>query len=67
MTLIAILRYIEAKFDYGYFIFFLCCGSTILDKKFQVILSKNEGMTEIFPNFDFILNQENQHHGFIFA
>ena len=36
-------------------------------QKSQVILSKNEGMTAIFPNFVFILNQENQCHGFIFA
>ena len=36
-------------------------------KKNQVILSKNEGVTAIFPNFDFILNQENQSHGFSFA
>ena len=36
-------------------------------KKIQVILTKNEGMRAIFPNFDFILNQENQHHALIFA
>ena len=48
MTLIAILYYIEAKFDNGYIIIFLHYGSTILHKKFQVILSKNEGMTLIF-------------------
>ena len=29
MTLIAISHYIEAKFDYGYFIMFLCCGFLI--------------------------------------
>ena len=67
MTLIAILHNIEAKFDYGYFIIFLCCGSKILHKKFQVILTKKEGVTAIFPNFDFILNRENQRHAFIFA
>ena len=49
VTLIAISHYIEAKFDYGYFIIFLCCGSKILHKKFQVISSKNEGVTLIFP------------------
>ena len=48
-ALIAISCYLEAKFDYGYFIFFLRCGSKILHKKFQVILSKNEGVTLIFP------------------
>ena len=66
-TLIAILHYIEAKFDYGYFIFFLRYSSKILDKKSKVISSKNKGVTAIFPNFDFILNQENQRHAFIFA
>ena len=39
-TLIAISPYLEAEFDYG---------STILHKKFQVISSKNEGVTAIFP------------------
>ena len=28
---------------------------------------KNEGVTAIFPNFDFIFNRENQRHAFIFA
>ncbi len=45
--------------------FFLRYGSKILHKKFQVILSKNEGVTAIFPNFDLILNQENQCHTLI--
>ena len=66
-TLIAILRYLEAKFDYGYFIFFLRYGSKILRKKSQVILSNNEGVIAIFLNFDLILNRENQRHTFIFA
>ena len=30
-------------------------------------MSKNEGMTTIFLNFDFILNCENQRQGFMFA
>ena len=47
--------------------FLLHYGCKILNKKFQVILTKNEGVTAIFPNFDFILNRENQRHGFIFA
>ena len=47
--------------------FFVHYGSTILHKKFQVISSKNEGVTAIFPNFDFIWNRENQRHAFIFA
>ena len=67
MTLIAILHYLEATFDHGYFIFFLRHGSKILHKKFQVISTKNEGVTAIFLNFDFILNQKNQRHAFIFA
>ena len=66
-TLIAISRYLEAKFDHGYFIIFLHYGSKILHKKSQVISTKNEGVTVIFPNFDFILNWENQRHAFIFA
>ena len=66
-ALIAISRYLEAKFDYGYFIIFLQYGSRILHKKSQVISTKNEGVTAIFPNFDFILNRENQRHAFIFA
>ena len=48
-TLIVILPYLEAKFDYGYFIIFLRYGSRILHKKFQVISSKNEGVALIFP------------------
>ena len=36
-------------------------------KKFQVVSTKNEGMTVIFPNFDLILNLKNQRHTFIFA
>ena len=66
MTLIAILHYIEAKFDYSYSIIFLRYGSKILHKKSQVIFTKNEGVAVIFPNFDFILNWENQRHAFIF-
>ena len=48
-TLITILRYLEAKFDYVYFIFFLRYGFQILHKKSQVISTKNEGVTLIFP------------------
>ena len=66
-TLIAISRYLEAKFNYGYFINFFYYGYKILHKKSQVISTKNEGMTAIFPNFDFILNRENEYHAFIFA
>ena len=46
---------------------FLRYGFKIQHKKPQVILSKNEGMTAIFLNFDFILNRENQRHAFICA
>ena len=45
--------------------FFLRNGSKILHKKSQVILTKNEGVTVIFPNFVFIWNRENQRHAFI--
>ena len=48
-------------------LYFLHYGYKILHKKFQVILSKNEGVTAIFPNFDFILNRENQRHTFFFS
>ena len=51
-----ILHYVEAKFDYGYFIFFLRYGSTILHKKIQVISSKKEGVTAIFAIFNFFFN-----------
>ena len=36
-------------------------------KKFQVISSKNEGVTVIFLNFDLNWNQKNGRHAFIFA
>ena len=55
VTLIAISHYLEAKFDYGYLIIFLCYGSKILHKKSQVISTKNEGVTVIFPEFWFDL------------
>ena len=42
-TLIAISRYLEAQFDYGYFMNFLHYDSTIQHKKIQVLSSKNEG------------------------
>merc|ERR1712101_8921 len=65
-TLIAILHYIEAKFDYRYFIIFLRCSSKILHKKFQVISSKNEGVTLIFPIPNEIKIRKNRRHAFIF-
>ena len=67
MTLIAILRYLEAKFDYSYFIIFLRCSSKIIHKKFQVILSKNEGVTLNIPIQNEIKIWENCHRAFIFA
>ena len=48
-------------------LFFLRLGSTILQKKFQVISSKNEGVATIFPiqiNFE---NWKNRRHAFNFA
>ena len=65
--LIAILHYIEAEFDHGYFITFLFCGSKILHKKFQVTLSKNEGVTLIFPIPNEIKIRKNRRHAFIFG
>ncbi len=67
MTLIAILQYIEAKFDYGYFIIFLRLGSKISHTKNQVILSKNEGVMLIFPIQNEIKIRENLRQTFIFA
>ena len=46
---------------------FLRYDSKILHKKFEVISTKNEGVTVIFPNFDFILNRKNKRHAFSFA
>ena len=65
--MIAISRYLEAKFEYGYFMIFLHCGSKILHKKIQVILSKNEGVTLIFPIQNKIKIRENRRHAFIFG
>ena len=67
MTLITISRYLWAKFDYGYFIIFLRYGSKILHKKFQVISSKNEGVTLIFKIQNQIKIQKNCRHAFFFA
>ena len=67
VTLISISRYLEAKFDYGYFIIFLPYGSKILHKKFQVISSKHKAVTLILPIQNKIKIQENRHHAFIFA
>ena len=64
-TLIAISGYLEAKFDYGYFIFFLAYGSKILHKKFQVISSKNKAVKLIFPIQNKIKIQKNRRHAFI--
>ena len=47
--------------------FILCCGSKILHKKFQVILSKNEGVMLIFPIENEIKIRENRRHAFIFS
>ena len=66
-TLIAILGYLEAKFDYSYFIISFAFWFQNSTQKSQVILTKNEGMTAILLNFDFIWNLENQRHALIFA
>ena len=67
MTLIAISHYIEAIFDYGYFVISLCGDSKILHKKFQVISSKNEDVTLIFPIQNEIEILKNRRHAFIFG
>ena len=67
VTLIAISCYLEAKFDYGYFIIFLPYGSKILHKKIQVISSKTKAVMLIFPIQNEIKIQENCRHAFIFA
>ena len=67
MTLIAILHYIEAKSYYGCFMIFLHCGYHILHKKFQVILSKNEGVTLIFKIQNEIKIRENRRYAFTFS
>ncbi len=66
-TLIAISRYLEAKFDYDYFTTFLHYGSEILHKKFQVILSKNKGVTLIFKIQNPMKFRKSRHHAFFFA
>ena len=64
-TLIAISRYLEAKFDYGYLIIYLRNGSKILHKKFQVIWTKNEGVTLIFPIKNEIKIWKNRRYAFM--
>ena len=59
--------YLEAKFDYSYLIIFFALWFQYYTQKSQVISTKNEGVTAIFPNFYLILNRENQRHTFIFA
>ena len=46
--------------------FFLRYSSKILHKKFQVISSKNEGVTLIFPIKNKIKIRKNRRHAFIF-
>ena len=60
-------RYFEAKIDYSYFIIFLRYSSKILHKKFQIISSKNKGVTLIFPILNEIKIRKNHRHAFIFA
>jgi len=64
--LIVISHYLEAKYHYGYFVFFLLWFQDST-KKSQVIKTKNEAVMAIFLNFDFILNNENQCQALIFA
>jgi len=66
-TLIVILRYLEAKFDYGYFINPLALWLHNSTKKFQVLSSKNEGKTVTFPIQIQIENRENRRHALNFC
>jgi len=67
VTLIAIQHYIEAKLDYGYFIFPCVVVPRFYTKKIQVILTKNEGVRLIFPIQNVIKIQENCRNAFIFG
>ena len=49
------LSYLEAKFDYGYFILFLLLVSKKFRKKNQAISIKIEGVAAIFSNFSVII------------
>ena len=66
MALIAISHYIEAKFDYNYFMIYFALWFQDSTKKFQVIFNKNEGVTLIFPIKNEIKIRENCRHAFIF-
>ena len=48
-------------------LYFLRCGSKIIHKKCQVILSKNEGVTLIFPIQNEIKILKNLCRAFIFG
>ena len=65
--MIAILPYLEAKFDYGYVMIFLHYGSKILHTKISSHFDQKSMRDGDFPQFLFPLNQENQCHAFIFA
>ena len=66
--MIAISSYLEAKYDYGNFIiFFYIMALKFYRKKLQVILSKNEGVTLIFPIKNEIKIRENCGHALIFT
>ena len=63
-NLIAISCYLEAKFDYGYFIIIFALW---LKDFTQVILTKNEGVTLIFTIKNEIKIRKNRRHAFIFG
>ena len=58
-----ILWYLEAKFDYGYFMLFLYLGPTILQNIFQIILMKIEGMTADFAIYRVDITYPPSHEG----
>ena len=51
------------KFDYGFLYYFLHLGPKILHIKFQVISSKNEGVTAIIAILDFFIFLSKFGHG----
>ena len=67
MTLIVISPYIEAKFDYGYFVIFFAFWFHDSTQKISSHFNQNEGMTAIFLIPIQIKIQENRRHALNFA
>ena len=67
MTLITILLYLEAKFDYGYFIILFALWFSDFTQKISSNFKQNEGVTLIFPIQNEIKIRENHCHAIIFG